>query len=342
MSAITGALGVPYSTVGEPLSSLDLEVSQRPHSSHADADEANDQILATPPPPPPKIPTEPETPTSASTPTTPTKKSRFSLPDKIIIPRSRRSSLISLRAANVSSITLAPEPEATVLIRRAAPAARLLVERGLLDVMSDKCLSARFHASAHGTPLWQAPAEPPSPNFKVTFGVAAKNRLTRRESILVRAKSHRSIADTASCISAGDIPRSSTGTEAFEALYGSTSPPASYISPGDQPPRHPIRSASETVLPAHLRQSAHLPSPPVMRQTTSAPGTSRRSTLPNRKSLRSLLGIKPPAPKVIDFSYDYYIPPATTRDNVFKRWTGSLGIRRPSFNARMGDGRPSR
>lgn len=330
--AINAALEVPYMTVGEPKSSLDLELSQRPQSSYAD-EEANDQILTRPQP---QSPTEHEY--SPTSPTTPTKKNRFSMPDNIIVPKSRRSSLVSLRGAG--SIA---EPSATVLIRRAAPVARLIVERGLLDVMSDLCLSARFHASAHGIQLWQAPLEPPSPNFTSTFGIAAKNRLTKRDSILVRAKSHRSIAESGiSSVSIGDMPRQSNVTE---SIYTPTSPP-SYKST-ELPIRAPMRSASETALPIHLRQQPSSPtmpaSPPLARNSLSASSTSRRAFLPNRKSLRSLLGIKPSTPKVVNLSlsYDYYIPPATTPDSIFKRWTGSLNLRRPSYNARLGDGRPS-
>lgn len=98
---------------------------------------------------------------------------------------SRRSSTASVKAMC----------ESTILIRRASPPARLQVERRLLDVFSDVCLSARFHANTHEEELFQAPKAGPSGFSRSNsglgmagMGVAAKNRLTKRESVLVQRR----------------------------------------------------------------------------------------------------------------------------------------------------------
>lgn len=102
---------------------------------------------------------------------------------------SRRSSTASVKAIFL------PVSESTILIRRASPTARQHVERGLLDVFSDLCLSARLHANTHEEELFQAPKvtrsgfSRSSSGLGMTgMGVAAKNRLTKRESVLVQRR----------------------------------------------------------------------------------------------------------------------------------------------------------
>jgi hypothetical protein len=85
--------------------------------------------------------------------------------------------------------------ETTILIRRASPPARQQVERGLRDVFSDLCTSARLHANTHEEELFQAPKVTGSGFSRSSsglgmagMGVAAKNRLTKRESVLVQRR----------------------------------------------------------------------------------------------------------------------------------------------------------
>lgn len=98
---------------------------------------------------------------------------------------SRRSSTASVKAIFAASDT-------TILIRRASPTARYTVEAGLLDVFSDLCLTARLRAGTQDEELFQAPktvrggfSRSSSGLVMTGMGVAAKNRLTKRESVLV-------------------------------------------------------------------------------------------------------------------------------------------------------------
>ena len=99
------------------------------------------------------------------------------------IPPSRRSSTASVKAIFL------PTSESTILIRRVSPNARQAVDRGLHDVFSDVCLSARYYANAHEEKLFQAPrssfVRASSGRGMAGMGVAAKNRLTKRESAFV-------------------------------------------------------------------------------------------------------------------------------------------------------------
>ncbi|KAF7981668.1 hypothetical protein HWV62_32794 [Athelia sp. TMB] len=98
---------------------------------------------------------------------------------------SHRSSTASVKAIFAAS-------ETTILIRRASPNARYAVESGLLDMFSEMCLTARLRAGTQDEELFQAPkivrggfSRSTSGLVMTGMGVAAKNRLTKRESVLV-------------------------------------------------------------------------------------------------------------------------------------------------------------
>jgi len=98
---------------------------------------------------------------------------------------SRRSSLTSLRLYPTQS------PETFHLVRSNA-AAREQVDRGLQDVLSDKCSSARQKASTLEEDLFEAQNVTRSFSrsssgltMASAMSVAAKNKLTKRESVLV-------------------------------------------------------------------------------------------------------------------------------------------------------------
>ena len=105
----------------------------------------------------------------------------------IVVPPTRRS----LVAAH-----LAPMPESnTFHLVRSTASAREQVDRGLLDVFSEKCLTARFHAHTHEEDLFEAQRVSRSFSRSTSaltmasaMSVAAKNRLTKRESVLVPRK----------------------------------------------------------------------------------------------------------------------------------------------------------
>lgn len=100
---------------------------------------------------------------------------------------SRRSSVVAYPA---------PVPESnTFHLVRSTASAREQVDRGLLDVFSEKCLTARFHAHTHEEDLFEAQRVTRSFSRSTSaltmasaMSVAAKNRLTKRESVLVPRK----------------------------------------------------------------------------------------------------------------------------------------------------------
>jgi len=73
----------------------------------------------------------------------------------------------------------------SILIRRASTTHRIIVDRALGDVFSDVCLSVRLQAQMR-EPLFQPPK---LTNLVPSKALAAKNMLTRKDSVLVRRKS---------------------------------------------------------------------------------------------------------------------------------------------------------
>ncbi|KAJ7507978.1 hypothetical protein B0H11DRAFT_1969567 [Mycena galericulata] len=104
---------------------------------------------------------------------------------------SRRSSTASVKAI------FTPSSDAdTIVIRRSSPAARLQVDQGLQDVISEPVLTARSHASIRDE-LFQAPRILRSSFTRSTSALSltglAKTRLSRHESVRVPRK--KSFAD---------------------------------------------------------------------------------------------------------------------------------------------------
>ncbi|KAI0307232.1 hypothetical protein B0F90DRAFT_1814016 [Multifurca ochricompacta] len=89
-------------------------------------------------------------------------------------PPSRRESTASLKSIFGPII----DPDA-VTVTRASPQARAIVDALLEDVFSAACHSARSYAEAHSETLF---------HVAPTFGAAARFRLTKRESVLVRRR----------------------------------------------------------------------------------------------------------------------------------------------------------
>lgn len=101
---------------------------------------------------------------------------------------SHRSSTITSNWAYLSTLS---ESDTIHLVRATAPA-RGQVDRGLLDVFSESCLSARCYAHTHEEKLFEASKVSRSFSRSSSgltmagaMSVAAKNRLTKRESVLV-------------------------------------------------------------------------------------------------------------------------------------------------------------
>lgn len=99
-----------------------------------------------------------------------------------------RSSTITSNWAYLSTLS---ESDTIHLVRATAPARRQ-VDRGLLDVFSESCLSARYYAHTHEEKLFEASKVSRSFSRSSSgltmagaMSVAAKNRLTKRESVLV-------------------------------------------------------------------------------------------------------------------------------------------------------------
>jgi hypothetical protein len=106
-------------------------------------------------------------------------------------PPSRRSSTASVKAIFTSSPV---EPD-TIVIRRSSASARLRVDQGLQDVISQPCLEARSHAFIQDEELFQGPKTVRRSSFVrsqsgLSVASLAKGRLARHESFrVVRRKS---------------------------------------------------------------------------------------------------------------------------------------------------------
>lgn len=117
----------------------------------------------------------------------------------------------SRRSSVATYPTSMPESNTFHLVRSTA-SAREQVDRGLLDVFSEKCLTARFHAHSHEEDLFGAQRATRSFSRSTSaltmasaMSVAAKNRLTKRESVLVPRKksfveANGILSDTESCM----------------------------------------------------------------------------------------------------------------------------------------------
>ena len=117
----------------------------------------------------------------------------------------------SRRSSVTTHPTSMPESNTFHLVRSTA-SAREQVDRGLLDVFSEKCLTARFHAHTHEEDLFGAQRATRSFSrsssaltMASAMSVAAKNRLTKRESVLVPRKKNfvegnGMLSDTESCM----------------------------------------------------------------------------------------------------------------------------------------------
>ncbi|KAH0839929.1 hypothetical protein J3R83DRAFT_883 [Lanmaoa asiatica] len=129
-------------------------------------------------------------------------------------PVAQRASQIHLRAENPAKcditvpLVVGPSRRSSVAVHpvqmpesntfhlvRSTASAREQVDRGLLDVFSEKCLTARFHAHTHEEDLFEAQRVTRSFSRSASaltmasaMSVAAKNRLTKRESVLVPRK----------------------------------------------------------------------------------------------------------------------------------------------------------
>ncbi|KAK0206391.1 hypothetical protein DFS33DRAFT_1239634, partial [Desarmillaria ectypa] len=98
---------------------------------------------------------------------------------------SRRSSTASVKA--IFTPMSSSEPD-IIIIRRSSPSARLQVDHGLRDVISEPCLAARSHATRREEELFQAPniARPGLP--RNSSGLSMKSRLKKHESVRVRRR----------------------------------------------------------------------------------------------------------------------------------------------------------
>jgi hypothetical protein len=104
---------------------------------------------------------------------------------------SKRSSTSNVRSMFTSTSYTSTNPDsATILVRRCSTQHRLLVDRGLGDVFSDKCLAARIQAQRTER-LFSPPAGTEQTS---SFGVAAKDKIKGTDSVLMAKR--RSLIDT--------------------------------------------------------------------------------------------------------------------------------------------------
>lgn len=150
-------------------------------------------------------------------------------------PPSRRSSSTSVKAIFSPMVS----DSETILIRRSSAVARLQVDQGLQDVISQTCLSARTYAFSHEEELFQVPLRSGLPRSSSGMSVAgmAKNRLYKHESVRV--------------------PRRRT-TDGLESLVLKSGPPIK----GDINCQRNPKSLKIATITAKECDSSSYPSPP--------------------------------------------------------------------------------
>lgn len=165
-------------------------------------------------------------------------------------PPSRRSSSTSVKAIFSPMV---PDSE-TILIRRSSAVARLQVDQGLRDVISQTCLSARTYAFSHEEELFQIPPQSGLPRSSSSMSVAgmAKNRLYKHESVRV--------------------PRRRT-TDGLESLVLKSGPPTK----GDINGQRNLKFLRITPIPAKECDSSPCPSPPSLLSESSSAASAATS-----------------------------------------------------------------
>ncbi|RDB22756.1 hypothetical protein Hypma_010025 [Hypsizygus marmoreus] len=126
-------------------------------------------------------------------------------------PPSRHSSTTSVKAI----FSPMPPDSETIIIRRASASARLRVDQGLQDVISQPCVTARSYAGIQDEELFQAPKSTRAGFVRSQSGLSmanmAKSRLTRHESVRVlRRKSLMESSDVGSSKKASSTGQSLT------------------------------------------------------------------------------------------------------------------------------------
>ncbi|TDL29907.1 Dbl homology domain-containing protein [Rickenella mellea] len=247
MEAITEAWLVPSAWKEEPVSSL-LTRGGHGHSrrgSEVTVPPFTDEPAAAEPMPPlssivsepepaqitPQTPLSTSHPPSAMTParsssnghrrsdsitSTPTHRHQHQPPSRSTsnlmpsLPRSNTTTSVRSIFSSASS-----SDASTILIRRCSAARRTHVDRLLLDVFAEPCLAARQQAQKQGEELFRDPKAGTEPLGR---GIAAKNRLTRRESVLVPRQRPVGITTTGAGIGSGvDVDGASGASEAESA-----------------------------------------------------------------------------------------------------------------------------
>ncbi|KAJ6539508.1 hypothetical protein B0H19DRAFT_362823 [Mycena capillaripes] len=219
---------------------------------------------------------------------------------------SRRSSTASVKAI------FSPNSDTdTIVIRRSSPAARLQVDQGLQDVISEPVLAARLHASTRDE-LFQAPKIlRASPSFgrsasALSLTGLTKTRLSRHESVRVPRK--KSFTDdgitTKTSLRGGQKRRpkklSTVSTSEVESIF---QPPDLSASPFSQCSSLMSNFTSPTESPAGSEEQA---------------AQSRRPSLVNNASPLSTSPVSssPPSPRSI--TSDHY---KTLTQGILNRWS---------------------
>lgn len=193
-------------------------------------------------------------------------------------PPSRRSSTASVKAI----FTPMSSDSETIVIRRASTAARLQVDQGLRDVISQPCLTARSYASSREEELFQAPKITRAGYSRSSSGMSmagmAKSRLRRHES--VRVLRRKSLLDGPEST---QPRRALTKTKSLASRKHSKNLSITSLSEGENSSAHAPATAS----------SSPSPLPQISPVTSSAPSSTMHS--PIRSSI--LLRTPPPGPR---------------------------------------------
>ena len=227
-------------------------------------------------------------------------------------PPSRRSSSTSVKAIFSPMVS----DSETILIRRSSAVARLQVDQGLQDIISQTCLSARTYAFSHEEELFQVPLRSGLPRSSSSMSVAgmAKNRLYKHESVRV--------------------PRRRT-TDGLESLVLKSGPPTK----GDINCQRNVKSLRIAPMSAKECDSSPCPSPPSQLSESSSaasaatsaslltPSTAEGSPLKSSRFLvrgvKDLFNFRPTPSTTANHSSQSLTPSAESSysPGMIQRWT---------------------
>lgn len=222
----------------------------------------------------------------------------------------------------------------TISIRRATPSARLEVDQGLLDVISELCLTARTYACSHEQELFQGPKNIAPTGFARSNSGISMARLSKHES--VRVPRRKSPADFKDDFRRGDADREVS----FKRSRNTMNLSITSISAKDLEDKQMMMTTPWSSPPSSHSSTR---TSPVMGNNGSPPSPSRHRSIV--RNVRGFFQFRPSSPSSM------HAPPSTSREfedpraispSMLRRWTkGSLRHRSQSTPEQSDDGSSS-